>query len=364
MGYEIDFLPVGEKKSGDAICIRWGNLYGSREEQKVVVIDAGYASTGQTILDHLEKYYKTTTIDLLISTHPDGDHVGGLASILENAVVKEFWIHQPWEHNNNLAAEFADGRITDSSIADRMKVNLQKAYEAVKIAKKKEIPIFEPFQGRTWDSANLVVAGPTQHYYETLIPDFARMPEKANTMEAFGFIKSGLDSMYQQAKKLVEYAAVWFSDEGIDDKDTTSAQNNSSVILKLELEGKTFLFTGDAGITALDYASTFINSSTLRFIQVPHHGSRRNIGPEILNKIVGSIVGENQSRNVVAFISCAQGSDKHPHQAVINAFIRRGVKVLTTEGSTLRHHSNAPKREGNWSAATPRSYIQNYSNEE
>ena len=55
MGYEIDFLAVGEKKSGDAICIRWGNLHGSRDEQKVVVIDAGYASTGEQVIEHIEK---------------------------------------------------------------------------------------------------------------------------------------------------------------------------------------------------------------------------------------------------------------------------------------------------------------------
>ncbi|HJD71013.1 MAG TPA: MBL fold metallo-hydrolase, partial [Enterobacter roggenkampii] len=120
MGYEVDFLAVGEKKSGDAICIRWGNLHGPRDEQKVVVVDAGYAGTATTIIEHLEKYYHTKTIDLLISTHPDADHVGGLASILENLEVKEFWIHQPWEHNQNLAQEFADGRITDASIAKRM----------------------------------------------------------------------------------------------------------------------------------------------------------------------------------------------------------------------------------------------------
>ena len=45
MGYEVDVLGVGgESKSGDAIALRWGNLYGSREEQKVVVIDGGFGS--------------------------------------------------------------------------------------------------------------------------------------------------------------------------------------------------------------------------------------------------------------------------------------------------------------------------------
>ncbi|HFM2112196.1 TPA: ComEC/Rec2 family competence protein, partial [Escherichia coli] len=343
MGYEIDFLAVGEKKSGDAICIRWGNLHGSRDEQKVVVIDAGYASTGEQVIEHIEKYYRTKTIDLLISTHPDGDHVGGLTSVLENAEVKEFWIHKPWEHNQGLASEFADGRITDASIANRMKENLQKAYDAVKLAEKKGIEIKEPFQGMTWDNATLVVIGPTQSYYETLIPDFARMPKKAEDTAGFEVLKAVFESVVEKTKKFIDYVAEWFTDEGIDNEDTTSAQNNSSVILKLEIDGRTLVFTGDAGITALDQASQYINKESLRFIQVPHHGSRRNVGPDVLDKLVGNIVNEGEKREITAFVSCAPGSDKHPHQAVINAFTRRGAKVIATEGLGKYHFYNAPE---------------------
>ncbi|EFB1522895.1 MBL fold metallo-hydrolase [Escherichia coli] len=361
MGYEVDFLAVGEKKSGDAICIRWGNLHGTRAEQKVVVIDAGYASTGPQIIEHLQKYYHTNTIDLLISTHPDSDHAGGLEHVIENAEVKEFWIHQPWEHNENLAQEFADGRITDASIARRIQDNLQKAYDAVKSAKKKGIEIKEPFQGRTWDNSKLVVIGPTQAYYETLIPDFARMPEKAETTATSG--TDAYNYFFEKAKEQVEYIADWFSDEGIDDKDTTTAQNNSSVILKIEIDNKTLVFTGDAGITALDMAADHINNNSLSFIQVPHHGSRRNIGPAVLNKFVGNIVSEGGRSGVCAFISCAPDSDKHPHQAVINAFTRRGAKVVATEGTNKRHSSNAPARDG-WTAVTPRSYARSYKTEE
>ena len=42
MGLEIDFLSVGEgEKSGDAIALRYGNLFGPRSEQTVLVIDGG-----------------------------------------------------------------------------------------------------------------------------------------------------------------------------------------------------------------------------------------------------------------------------------------------------------------------------------
>ncbi|MBW7589846.1 MBL fold metallo-hydrolase [Enterobacter kobei] len=363
MNYEIDFLAVGDKKSGDAICIRWGNLEGTREEQKVVVIDAGYAATGAKIVEHLEKFYHTKTIDLLISTHPDADHVGGLETVLENAEVREFWIHQPWEHNENLAQEFRDGRITDASIARRMQENLQKAYDAVKLARKKEIEIKEPFQGMTWDNANLVIVGPIQSYYETLIPEFARMPERVAAESSSGFIKQGFEAFVEKAKKIINIIAEWASDEGIDDKDTTSAQNNSSVIIKLELDGHTLLFTGDAGITALEKAIEFVDTTSLKLIQVPHHGSKRNIGPTILDKLIGNILPEGETRNIAAFVSCAPGSDKHPSQAVINAFTRRGVSVIATEGLDKCFFNGKISRQG-WTSVTPRPFVRDYNIEE
>ena len=43
-GFEIDFLPVGDKsKSGDAICMRWGNLHDPLK-QNVMVVDGGFLS--------------------------------------------------------------------------------------------------------------------------------------------------------------------------------------------------------------------------------------------------------------------------------------------------------------------------------
>ena len=50
MGYEVDIIGVGqESKSGDAIAIRWGNLYGQRSEQKVMVSDGGFKVCGYDV---------------------------------------------------------------------------------------------------------------------------------------------------------------------------------------------------------------------------------------------------------------------------------------------------------------------------
>ena len=100
MGYEIDFLALqSDGKSGDAICLRFGSLTGLFLQQQIVVVDAGHQADGPTVVNHIRQFYKNPltagdpTIDLLISTHPDGDHIGGLLHVLQTLPVRELWIH-------------------------------------------------------------------------------------------------------------------------------------------------------------------------------------------------------------------------------------------------------------------------------
>ena len=65
-----------------------------------------------------------------------------------------------------------------------------------------------------------------------------------------------------------------------------------SAIVQLTVEGRSALLTGDAGIPALTEVAKQLDAegfdySQLGFIQVPHHGSKRNVGPSILNRLVG-----------------------------------------------------------------------------
>ena len=59
MAFEIDLLPVdSEKKSGDCIAMRYGNLEKGKEYQTVIVVDGGYAGTWKnTLKPHLLKFY-------------------------------------------------------------------------------------------------------------------------------------------------------------------------------------------------------------------------------------------------------------------------------------------------------------------
>jgi beta-lactamase superfamily II metal-dependent hydrolase len=364
MGYEVDILGVGEKSnSGDAIAIRYGNLHGTREEQTVVVIDGGYKDNGQAMVDHIKEHFDTEKVDLIISTHPDQDHINGLQAVIEQLEVTKLWIHQPWTHNEGLADKFSDGRITDSSISDRLKDSLQAAHNLVELAESKGVDVSEPFTGKTLGC--VTVLGPTKDYYESLIPEFDGMPiiKKANE-SIFDQADNILDAALNKAINVFKAIFVDWGEDKINDDDGTSAKNNSSVITQLIIDDRRLLFTADAGITALNYAAdeldACLNGADLRLIQIPHHGSKRNVGPEVLNRIIGTPVNLGDERNISAVASTAsQGEPKHPHKSVLNAFTHRGVRVGVTRGIGRCYSHEAPDRSG-WSAASLEEYHYNY----
>lgn len=350
MGYEVDFIGTGsESKSGDAIAIRFGNLHGPRDQQTVVIIDGGFTDDGDKLVEHIKTHYGTSRVDLVISTHPDQDHINGLEAIFNQLEVGNLWLHLPWDHNQGLAEKFSHGRITDESIAERLKETLNKAHALYELAISKGVSVNEPFTGLSYSSGangNVKVLGPSQDYYESLIPDFDGMPAKASD--------SIIESVFNKAVSVLKrFLAKWGADE-IDDSGVTSAKNSSSVITQIIVDGHRLVFTGDAGIDALTHAAGELEScadaAALSFIQIPHHGSRRNVGPSVLNRIVGAPVSEGQLRSITAIASTAKnGEPKHPRKSVLNAFTHRGVKVLATRGAGICHFKDAPSRAG-WSS--------------
>ena len=79
------------------------------------------------------------------------------------------------------------------------------------------------------------------------------------------------------------------------------------------------------------------------FVQIPHHGSRRNVGPSVLNQLLGPIQPEGTTR-FTAFVSAPKDDDTHPRKIVLNAFMRRGGKVIATQGTNKIHYGGFPKR--------------------
>ncbi|MGH9970590.1 MAG: ComEC/Rec2 family competence protein [Pyrinomonadaceae bacterium] len=355
-GFEVDFLPVGNgSRSGDAIALR----YGSAGEYKTLVFDGGTKEAGLALVDHIKKYYATTRVDYVVNSHPDTDHASGLLAVLEHLEVGELWMHQPWNHSSLIRGYFRDGRITDDSLSERLRDSMAAAFALEQLAEQRGIPIYEPFRGAMIDNHFLVLSPEENWYVHELICEFQKSPEQKKADAA---ARLGLSGMYKAVAEVGRKAVAWVAEEwGIEtlrEDGKTSSENESSVVLYGQIDGKGILLTGDAGIRALTATADFAEANglslpnSIQFAQVPHHGGRRNVSPSVLDRIIGQRRATPGLTDKVAFVSASKESTTHPRKAVVNAFIRRGANVIATQGEAKCFRHNMDARAG-WFPAVP-----------
>ncbi|MGJ9460175.1 ComEC/Rec2 family competence protein [Oceanobacillus sp. CF4.6] len=73
---QVHFIDVGQ---GDSILIQ-------TPLNRIILIDGGPPESGEKIVSYLEKLH-INKIDLLIATHPDIDHIGGVPTVMDNIEV-------------------------------------------------------------------------------------------------------------------------------------------------------------------------------------------------------------------------------------------------------------------------------------
>ncbi len=360
MSYEVDVRAVGqESKSGDAIVLRYGD-FSDRRRYRVVVIDGGFVESGEDLVNFIKTTYGTSSVDLVISTHPDADHCSGLETLVEQLEVGELWMHQPWNHVKEACDILGYRGQARGRFDEQLELSLSDAADLETIAKKKGIPIREPFDGVRSQDGCIMILGPTEEYYEELLAGFED-PSKACQ-------RTFLESVEAAVRKAIaKIRESWDSEVLVEpDSNATRPQNNSSAIILARLDSDYFLFTGDAGVPAQLRAipEGFLGmlEGRLKFVQLPHHGSKRNIGPTTMDRILGpKLASPEMKSGLTAFVSAAKkGAPKHPAKRVTNAANRRGAHVLVTQGSPHCYRSvDAPARP-NWGPIATIEFCENY----
>lgn len=347
--FEIDFLDVEAKSSGDAICVRYeiaGRTY-------IHVVDGGYQLTGDSVVQHINTFYDNPKfIDHVVCTHNDGDHAVGLRKVLESFEIGALWMLRPWEYAQELLPRF-----TTYSDVGRLRSRLRSAYSNLAaledIAIEKKIPIFEPFQGSVIGMFH--VMAPTPARFKDLVVESDKTPEGAADAGILSHAGMFFKEAAKQARALV--AAAW-GEEYFPGGDTSS-ENEMSVVQFAYLNGTKILLTADTGRAGLreviDYAPNvgLLLPGIDRF-QVPHHGGRHNVNTTLLDELLGPRLDKKGEPNFSAFVSSAKADPDHPRHSVVRAMYHRGAKVHTTEGNSVRTHMNAGTR--GWSAAIPVPY--------
>jgi beta-lactamase superfamily II metal-dependent hydrolase len=359
MAFEIDFLPVGNgDRSGDAISVR----YGQPGAYTVMVYDGGTQESGSKLVEHIREYYQTDYVDHVVNSHPDADHVSGLSVVLEQLTVGTLWLHRPWLYSHVIIDYFKDGRITNQSLKTRLQENMAAAYQLEQLAIRKRIEIKEPFRGEAIGAFH-VLSPDKEWYVHDLIANFEKSPEqiKAEAEASLTAVEKYLRIITEGAKKGAQWVAEKWDLELLREDVETTGENESSAILYAYMQDHQhgILLTGDAGVKALGRAVDCLNVHnvsaplSIKFVQVPHHGSRHNVSSSILDRILGpKLPVKPEEYEKVALVSVGKDSTTHPRKMVVNAFFRRGAKVIATQGKTTRHHRGMPAREG-WVTATP-----------
>ncbi len=280
----------------------------------------------------------------IVCTHPDGDHASGLRTVIKHRRVQNLWIHRPWLYAEAIASLFRSANWTSGGLDRALRSQYPLIEELESLALISGTAINAPFEGAT--IGPFTVLSPSTWAYAHLLPQFRRTPD--SNVDAIKAANMWLGEPGQIATlfaaagaKVANWLPEWWDFELLSEFAATSAENETSVVLHGDFGTTSVLLTADAGVNALMWAHKFavaqgIDLTRTALVQVPHHGSRRNVTPTVLDLIVGPKLPSGSTTKKIAIVSAPKDDEVHPRRVVANAFLRRGAPVYATQGRPVR----------------------------
>lgn len=308
--YEVRFFAVGNaSKGGDAIFIR---MYDEEDRPKVVVIDGGYAENGEKIIRYMIDECHLNRIDYVVNTHPDIDHISGLIKLFESDEIRvgKLIMSRPWKDASLTTRYFKDGRMSNNSLKDKLYESFKKAYELQEIAISRigEENILPPEPFMRFCKC-FTILGPSKEHYKKYLLLSDKTPEIKKPTSQSKISHGKYEEVQYDSQKTIE----WF------DEEQTSPVNETSIVLACDLPEWNILFTGDVGKVGLEEAlHTRLLGVNGKYpfdvVQLPHHGSRKNIAPDLLNLF---------SKRIFYIVSCPPDGLEagHPSRRLINKLL-------------------------------------------
>ena len=295
----VELLPAA---FGDCILIE----YGSACDMHRILVDAGLTGAYASALKpRLARIAKVVSLDLLVATHIDRDHICGILPLMRAgpAVIapKEVWFNGRHHlEDDQLGAK--DGEVLGDVLAkQRLPWNTAFDKRAVVVPDQGDLPV------RSVGDATLTLLSPYRDSLRALADEWddtlghwdeepADVPGAAMEPDDILGRRPPLQSIdVGMVRDLTEVA---FVEDG-------KTPNGSSIAFLFEFERKRILFGADAHpahlVTSLDRISA--QPVKLDALKLSHHGSMNNLSPELLAKV-------NCSRFLV---SSNGGTYGHPH---------------------------------------------------
>jgi hypothetical protein len=297
MGLHVQFLPA---RQGDAIWVRWPGHQ--------LLIDLGTEQTGRAFRERISALpVDQRRFDLLVITHVDSDHIGGVLSCFADAdedlpglSFDDVWFNG-WEHlHGQQVAPRRSGRALEGmgpAQGERLASWLRKqpwneAFGRFPVA----CPEGAPPTVRLPGGLALTVLGPTasrlaglrQTWRDEVEIALAKGslsevspglgPRTGRTLEAYGSSRPPILESRVDLQLLAEAAS----------RKDSSKTNATSITLLAEWEGRRILLTGDAFAEDLTEALARLGNSQpvrLDLLKLPHHGSQQNLTRELVEAV-------------------------------------------------------------------------------
>jgi hypothetical protein len=322
---ELRFLPAAE---GDAIWVRWGD-----DLQHQLLVDMGKETTGTVMRRRFEALpNRERSFELLVITHVDGDHIGGVltglaeAPGLDGLAFEDVWFNG-WAHLHGKAVP-APGHVSGlesmgAAQGQRLTAWLtgpwNEAFGRGPVARASPLKTVE-----LSDDLTLTVLGPTTERLTDLIETWedevelaiakGRLPASAG-LEAMGRAKP----VKPELETPIDLG--FLADEA--SKLDGSRSNGTSITLLLEWRHRRVLLTGDAfGADVVDGLRLVGGDGpvALDLVKLPHHGSQANVSDALVKAIASP-----------AWVISTNGAVfHHPDAAAVARVIRGAIDPRPT----------------------------------
>ncbi len=312
--YKTELIQAGH---GDCIWIEYGEESGPIHR---ILIDGGTSGTYRKVKERIEALPDADRhFDLLVITHIDADHIGGVLKLFEDDELSitfdDIWFNG-YQHLTDLETLGAKQGEALTDHLEKPGVNWNKAF-AGKASRVDNSGNFTPVV--LPGGMCLTLLSPTQKELAELKPKWIEEAQKAGLdpekrledTEDTDTRPSGLEALGGELPDVNELADT----ETITD---SSKANGSSIAFIAEFAGKRVLFSGDAHgpvlIEAIEQYCPDGKALDIDMFKTPHHGSDANVSTELLKRL-----------NCPRYLISTNGAYfKHPDRIAVSRIIKYG----------------------------------------
>jgi beta-lactamase superfamily II metal-dependent hydrolase len=306
-------LNILQAYNGDCILIK---TYDENKEEFVILIDGGTPATFEYTLKQQIK--GISKIDLLVLTHIDNDHIGGLINLFKSSLIKKIEIHEVWYNQPDVDFYVPKTKKAIISVpqAEDWK-GLIKKYRPDLIVK--EIST----QNNIINIRGLefTILSPTieikNKLYEVWIKERENFKTKDLTAKALISIATANNKTTPSySKSLEELNKIDFKPEKSINNDI---YNSSSIAFILKCPDLSILLLADSRpeviVDSLRELCDEAKPLEVDFVKISHHGSLNNTSQELLSLI--------KSNNFLISTNGGSSSHKHPSRETIARIVKK-----------------------------------------